>query len=73
MANVNPNPSILLDEREAARLLALAVKTLRRWRWEGQGPAFLKLGGAVRYERAELERFIAGSRRSSTSDRGAGR
>jgi predicted DNA-binding transcriptional regulator AlpA len=62
----------LLNERQAAQLLNIKVATLRRWRRAGKGPAFLKIGGAVRYDRAELEGFIASARRMSTSDSGAG-
>jgi hypothetical protein len=62
----------LLNETQAADLLNIKVPTLRRWRWAGKGPAFLKIGGAVRYDRAELEGFIAAARRTSTSDSGAG-
>jgi hypothetical protein len=62
---------VLLDETNAARILGLSVKTLRRWRWAGKGPAFLKIGGAVRYDRDDLEGFIASARRTSTSDTGA--
>ena len=63
----------LLNERQAADLLNVKVATLRRWRWAGKGPAFLKIGGAVRYDPAELDRFVASARRTSTSDPGAGR
>jgi hypothetical protein len=62
----------LLNERQAADLLNMKVPTLRRWRWAGKGPAFLKIGGAVRYDRADLEAFLASARRTSTSDRGVG-
>ncbi len=60
----------LLNEREAADLLAIKPTTLRRWRWAGKGPRFLKIGGAVRYDLAVVEAFIEGSRRRSTSDAG---
>lgn len=59
----------LLNEREAAERLGLAVATLRRWRWAGRGPAHLKIGSAVRYDPAELNRFLSTARRTSTSDR----
>jgi hypothetical protein len=62
----------LLNENQTAELLNIKVPTLRRWRWAGKGPTFLKIGGAVRYDRAELEGFIAAARRTSTSDSGAG-
>ena len=60
----------LLTETETARRLGLSVKTLRRWRWCSKPPPFLKIGGAVRYDPADLEAFIAASRRTSTSDPG---
>ncbi len=62
----------LLKEDEAAQILSLEVATLRRWRWSGRGPLFLKLGGAVRYDLADLDAFIEFSRRESTSDPGLG-
>jgi len=58
----------LLKEREAAELLAIRPTTLRRWRWAGKGPQFLKIGGAVRYERTTLNAFIDAAKRRSTSD-----
>ena len=62
----------LLDEREAARRLGLQETTLRRWRWAGHPPKFLKIGSAVRYDPAEIEAFIKAARRTSTSDPGDG-
>ncbi len=68
MPSNNSHP--LLTETEAAALLGLKVATLRRWRWAGKGPRFLKIGGAVRYDPADLEAFIDEARRTSTSDDG---
>jgi excisionase family DNA binding protein len=48
----------LLTEIEAAELLALSAKTLRRWRWAGKGPEFVKIGGAVRYRTTDLDAFV---------------
>jgi predicted site-specific integrase-resolvase len=62
----------LMREAQAARLLGLSVRTLQKWRWNGKGPEFLRLNGAVRYNHADLIRFISSARRSSTSDPGAG-
>ena len=58
----------LLKEGETARLLAVEVATLRRWRWAGRGPRFIKIGGAVRYDPADLTAFIEAGRRNSTSE-----
>ncbi len=62
----------LIHEREAARRLGLSVKTLRRWRWSGQGPAHRKLGAAVRYAEEDLAAYVDAARRCSTSDPGVG-
>jgi predicted DNA-binding transcriptional regulator AlpA len=65
------NPNIrLLNEHEAAHVLGLKVATLRRWRWAGKPPRFLKIGAAVRYDPAELTGLIEAARRSSTTDSG---
>lgn len=63
-----PAPGDLLDEKEVAAILALAVTTLRNWRalGPGHGPRFVKLGKrAVRYRRSDLAEFIAGDAEAS--------
>lgn len=62
------NPT-LLTESEAAQYLSLMPKTLARWRWAGQGPTFLKIGGAIRYQVEDLDLFLELSKRVSTTDR----
>ena len=67
-----PNtPRAMVNETEAARILGLSVKTLRRWRWAGKPPHFHKLGSAVRYDPDVLDDFVMASRRRSTSDVGS--
>lgn len=56
-----------LTTAQAAELLGIAPKTLERWRWAGRGPAFRKLGGAVRYDTRDLEHWTESCRRGSTS------
>jgi hypothetical protein len=65
------NETGVMREGEAAHLLGLSVRTLQKWRWNGKGPKYLRLNGAVRYERADLDSFIVSARRTSTSDPGA--
>lgn len=61
----------MLNEKQAAELLGLSVKTLQNWRYTGlNGPHFHKIGRCVRYHRDELDRFLAETRRMSTSDDG---
>ena len=58
----------LLREQEVAELLNFKVTTLRRWRWEGKGPRFRKIGAGVRYSVEDLEIFIEASARSCTAE-----
>ena len=47
-----------LNEHEAAAQYGMSVHWYRRARWQGNGPKFIKLVGAVLYPRAELEKFF---------------
>ena len=58
----------LLNEIEAAKQLCLTTHTLRKWRWLGKGPNFIKIGSAVRYEQEEITTFIGKSLKKSTSE-----
>lgn len=49
---------LLMNEKQAAALLSLQPATLRQWRLLGKGPAFYRVGGAIRYERQALEDFL---------------
>ena len=44
------------------------IRTLQRWRTEGLGPRFLKIGHTVRYTKAALDAYLASCERSSTSE-----
>ena len=58
----NLAPGDLIDERETAALMGLAVGTLRNWRALKQGPRYLKIGKRmVRYRRADVAAFIVGA------------
>ncbi len=60
----------LLTPEQTATLLNLSPKTLARWRWAGQGPRFIKIGGCVRYAESDIQDFIKAGIRISTSDTG---
>ena len=66
-------PTQLLTEDETADLLGLKRKTLARWRWQGKGPAFRKIGRKVRYAHHDLEEYLSQASRRSTTDPGPGR
>jgi excisionase family DNA binding protein len=51
-----------LTESEAACRLGLKVTTLRAWRHQGRGPAFARLGRAIRYIPADIDEFLAANR-----------
>ena len=56
----------LLDENDAADYLGLSLATLRRYRYgigDRHGLPVIKIGRAVRYARADLNRFIAAHRK----------
>ena len=46
-----------LNQIELARRWKLSPRTLERWRWLGQGPRFMKLGGRVAYRLEDIEAF----------------
>ena len=48
----------LLNEKEAAKLLNLSVKTLQRYRLYGGGPRFIKINKSVRYSVEQIEEYL---------------
>jgi hypothetical protein len=60
----------LLTEKEAAAKLRKPVSWLQTARFRGTGPAYLKLGRAIRYDEGELIAWVKAQRRTSTSDQG---
>lgn len=52
----------------AAAHLGLSVSTLNKWRVQGRGPRFLKLGRAVCYRIQDLDAWLEAQIKSSTSE-----
>ena len=52
----------LLFERDAAEFLRVSVFQLQRWRWKGEGPDYVRVGGpsgrAIRYTGSALNSWI---------------
>ena len=48
----------------------ISERTLERWRWLGEGPAYLKIGGRVVYRLEDIEAYEAENLRASTSAMG---
>jgi excisionase family DNA binding protein len=60
----------LLNTAEAARLLGVSKAFLERDRWAGARIPFIKVGArAVRYRQEDLDGYIQGRVRKSTSQR----
>ena len=47
-----------VDENRAARFLGVAVQTLRNWRHQSRGPAYVKMGRSVRYQVDDLVDYL---------------
>ncbi len=60
----------LLRTRAAAEKLGLSPRTLEKWRVQGRGPRFYKLGSSVAYGSGDLDAWLARRSRISTSDTG---
>ena len=57
-----------LTQKELARRWAISHRTLERWRWTGEGPDYLKLGGRVIYRIEDITAFeVACLRKSEPS------
>lgn len=57
-----------LTETHAAARLGLKVATLRAWRNQGRGPAYVRLGRAIRYLSTDLDEFLHSNRHNPRAD-----
>jgi len=48
----------LMTGPEAAEFLRVSPQTLPRWRFDGTGPAFVRVGRKILYRRADLEEYV---------------
>jgi|AntRauTorcE11897_2_1112592.scaffolds.fasta_scaffold48946_2 predicted site-specific integrase-resolvase len=62
----------LYTSNKTAEILCVSEMTLRKWRWEGKGPKFVKIGRKVAYREEDIKAYISSMVRSSTSDNGEG-
>lgn len=58
--SANPQERIprLVNTRRAAEILGRSPATLKRWRYESVGPAYVEMEGRVRYDVAVLIDYI---------------
>lgn len=53
----------LLTSKQVAAMLVVPEGTLRYWRNVGLGPVWYKLEGSIRYDLADVLRYVAENRR----------
>ena len=59
MATANSTFETLLNEHDVARITALSVASIRRFRLLRQGgPRYLKIGAAVRYKPEDISAWL---------------
>lgn len=56
-ASRQEKPTRHLNQVDLSRRWRLSPRTLERWRWLGQGPSFLKVGGRILYRIEDIETF----------------
>lgn len=56
-----------LNQVELSRRWSISPRTLERWRWLGEGPQYLKIGGRVVYRLDDVEAYEAQQVRTSTA------
>ncbi len=54
-----PGPLALIRERDLAERWKKSLRTLQRWRAEGYGPAYLRIGGSIFYRSGDVLAFEA--------------
>lgn len=55
-----------LTQTDLAQRWQISPRTLERWRWLGEGPVYLKVGGRVLYRIEDVEAFEATQLRERT-------
>ncbi len=68
---INNSQNILLTTAQAAELLNLKQQTLRKWRYHGKGPKYLRFGGLkskAYYRKSDIDAWLDEHSYSSTSD-----
>lgn len=55
--------SRLVGAKELSKMWDMPESTLRYWRCAGIGPAYVKLGGRVKYDLADVEAYVRANKR----------
>jgi predicted site-specific integrase-resolvase len=57
-----------LNQSRLASRWQISPRTLERWRWKGEGPSFVKIGGRVVYRIEDILAFERSNERKSTAE-----
>ncbi|CAM5772591.1 MULTISPECIES: helix-turn-helix transcriptional regulator [Hyphomicrobiales] len=60
-----------LNQIELAARWNISHRTLERWRWSGEGPRYIKIGGRVVYRLEDVEEYEKEQIRASTANKPA--
>lgn len=52
----------LLMDTEVAEITGASIFRVRKWRLQGRGPRFLRLGGAIRYRESDVLEYVESGR-----------
>ncbi len=70
--NAQPEPTsrtvALLTPKDAVKVLKVSISWLAKARMRGDGPPYIKPGGAIRYSEAALLQWVKSRQRLSTSE-----
>ncbi|WP_242223618.1 helix-turn-helix transcriptional regulator [Shinella zoogloeoides] len=61
------NGEIVILSRQMPAYVGISAQTLARWRHEGKGPEYVKIGKQVAYKVAAIRAWLNSMQRSSTS------
>ena len=56
------NSMKLINEKQAAEMFGCTASTFRKWRLQGKGPAFCRVGRLVRYSESDLLAYLEDNR-----------
>lgn len=54
---MSTTPAPLLTPTDLAARWTVSLRRLAAWRYEGRGPAFMKIGGQVRYRVEDVQAY----------------
>ena len=57
------NGPLLVSTKQLSKMWDMPESTLRYWRCAGIGPAYVKLGGRIKYDLADVEAYVRANKR----------